>query len=382
MGASPAQIGVLLTLSGAAGVLTSSVCGTLSDELRSRKPLIAASCLSGAAGYVVFALTRSYVMALVVSITLLSGVWTAFPQLYARGRELLDAAGAAPAFALSTLRSVVSLTWVFGPPLAGLLLAVSGFSQLFLVVVGLLAGAALLAVADGTAAVADADRPPPRWGSLLSRTARSPFPGLDAGAALAAGSVALLQTANSMSITTMPLFVTQNLHGSTGDVGLLLGGSAALEIPVMIAMGWAAGRIGYFPVLLGSWVLGPIYYGAVALATSTWHVALAQVVCAIYMSGLFGVAIAYFQDLMGEPGSASTLYFNAITAGSTIAGVAWGGAVASAGYRGAYVTCLGLAVTSTVMLVAGHLVRRRRVRPASSRSRSNATSGPARPPGP
>jgi SET family sugar efflux transporter-like MFS transporter len=65
-----------------------------------------------------------------------------------------------------------------------------------------------------------------------------------AGVALSAGAVVLLQTANSMSVTTMPLLLTVTMRGSTRDVGLVFGLSAALEIPVMLTLGWAAGRFG------------------------------------------------------------------------------------------------------------------------------------------
>ena len=101
-----------------------------------------------------------------------------------------------------------------------------------------------------------------------------------------------------------------------------------------------------------------MYFGVMAAVTSTWQIAIAQVLCAIYVAGLVGVALAYFQDLLAEPGSASTLYFNGLTAGNTIGGVLWGVAVAAGGYRAAYVACLLLAAASTVLLVSGHLLRR------------------------
>jgi SET family sugar efflux transporter-like MFS transporter len=357
--ASASQIGVLLTLSGAGGVLISSAFGSLSDRLPSRKPLIAAACVSGAACDVVYAGTPSYAVALAASVTLLSGLWLAVPQLYARCRELLDAGGAPAALSLSTLRSVVSVAWIGGPPLAGLLLTVTGYPQLFLVVAVLLLATAALVMADGTREVHRPGRPAEGWGRLLSRAARSPFPGLATGGVLSAGAIVLLQTANSMATITTPLLVTQTLHGTTRDVGLIFGLSAGLEIPCLVGLGWAAGRFGYLRALLVSWLVGPLYFVAMAAVTGTWQIAIAQVLSAIYVAGLVGVALAYFQDLLAEPGSASTLYFNGITAGNTIAGVLWGVAVAAGGYRGAYVACLLLAVASTVLLVTGHRQRRR-----------------------
>src|SRR5262249_35918166 len=151
-------------------------------------------CISTAAGDIVYALPHDYVVVLAASVTLLTGAMVAVPQLYARCRELLDATGAAPAPSLSALRSAVSLAWVGGPPLVGLILTVSGFPQAFLLAGGLMAAAAVLVVADG-----DHSERRERRAAL---PARSPLPRLTGGIIFAAGAVALLQTANSMSVTT------------------------------------------------------------------------------------------------------------------------------------------------------------------------------------
>ncbi|PZR89910.1 MAG: hypothetical protein DLM67_18440 [Candidatus Nephthysia bennettiae] len=254
------------------------------------------------------------------------------------------------------------------PPLAGLLLTISGYPPVFLLSAVLLLAAAALVSVDGTREVRGRGRPSQGWVRLLSGAVRSPFPGLNTGGALSFGAVLLLQTANSASVITMPLLVTQTLRGTTRDVGLLFGLSAALEIPLMLGLGWAAGRFGYLRVLLLSWLLGLLYFASMAAVTSTWQIAIAQVLAAVYVAGLVGVAMAYFQQLLDEPGSASTLYFNGITAGGTIAGVFWAVAVAAGGYRGAYVACLFLAAASTVLLVTGYLLRRRPAAPEAPRA--------------
>jgi SET family sugar efflux transporter-like MFS transporter len=111
--------------------------------------------------------------------------------------------------------------------------------------------------------------------------------------------------------------------------------------------------------MLLSWLFGLLYFGSVAIAAATWQVAAAQVLSAVYVAGLVGVGIVYFQELVDEPGSASTLYFNGITAGSTLAGVVWGAVVVATGYRGAFAACVVLTAASIVLLAVGHLMRRR-----------------------
>jgi len=358
VGASATEIGLLLTLSGAAGVLVSSLLGPLSDRLPSRKPLIAVGCLSLAACNVVYAFSRDYLVVLAASVTLQAGAWVAVPQLYARGRELLDELGAAPAPALTALRSMVSLAWIVGPPAAGALLTVTGFPQIFLLEAVVVAAAAALVVADGERGAdrVRVDQPARRSSGLV----RWPFPQLGAGVALAAGAVVLVQTANSMSVTTMPLLVTTVLHGSPRDVGLVFGLSAGLEVPVMLALGRVAGRYGSLRVMLPSLLFGVLYFACVGVATSTWEVFAAQVLSTVYVSGLYGVGIAYFQELVAEPGTASTLFFNSLTTGSTVAGVLWGAVVVASGYRGTLAAGVALTATSIVVLGAGHVLSRPR----------------------
>lgn len=354
VGASAAQIGLLLTLAGAAGVLVSSLVGSISDRLPSRKPLIAAGCVATAAGNAVYGLSHDYLVVLAASVTLLTGAWVAVPQLYARGRELLDLAGAAPAPSLSALRSAVSLAWVGGPPLFGLIVSTSGFPLAFLLVAALMLAAAVLVAADGEGGTGDrGDRqagPARGWSRLLG-----------GGVALATGAVIALQTANSMSVTTMPLLITVTLHGSPRDVGLVFGLTATLEIPAMLGLGRAAGRLGSLPVMLSSSVFGLLYFGFLAVAGTTWQVALAQLLNAVFVPGLVALALVYFHELLREPGVASTLYFNSTTAGSTVAGVLWGAVVVASGYRGALWTCVGLTAAGIAMLGASQ--RRRRPAP-------------------
>jgi hypothetical protein len=93
------------------------------------------------------------------------------------------------------------MAWVFGPPLGGLLLTVSGFTQAFLLVAAILLAASVLVVADGVPDVRPIAEPRQRWSRQLSRAARSPIPRSRAAAsvALSAGAVVLLPAANSMS---------------------------------------------------------------------------------------------------------------------------------------------------------------------------------------
>src|SRR3954449_4532690 len=70
--------------------------------------------------------------------------------------------------------------------------------------------------------------------------------------------------------------------------------------------------------------------------------------------------IRFFQEALApETGRATTLFSNASTAGSLVAGVLAGAAVRIVGYTSALALCGGLAVAATALFVAGSSPRLR-----------------------
>lgn len=345
LGASPAGLGLFLGCSALAALILTAAVGRLSDRRPGRVRLIALGGLAGCGCYGTFAVTRAYWPLLLVSASLGAAASTLVPQVFARARELAEAAGHRRVpMAIGALRACFSVSWVVGPPLAAGLLAAAGFRGLFAAVCVTYGAVAALAVAG-------LHGPPTSHPSPLARGTRDGWPRRDIVATT--GAFVAFQTASALGVVALPLLVVRDLHGSAAAVGLIFGLAAGLEIPLMLATGAIAFRVGTAQVVGAGVLAGTVYFAAVSLASSTWQVAAAQVLQAMFVAGMMGVGIALFQDLMpGRPGRATSLYANT----SRVSSVAAGPLVAAAqavGYRGTFAIAAGLCCLGLVLLALG-----------------------------
>src|SRR5262249_20573014 len=139
------------------------------------------------------------------------------------------------------LRTLFSIAWVGGPPLAALLLDMGGFTASY-------GFAALMYAAAAGVAYALLPEPTPDL--------PPPAPGSDAQAAASVRAEAsrrvitstvlafvLMQCATGLGVQTMSLLITGPLHSALSHAGLILGLCAGLEIPLMLSFGALAGRL-------------------------------------------------------------------------------------------------------------------------------------------
>jgi SET family sugar efflux transporter-like MFS transporter len=344
LGASQAGLGLFLGGSALAALVVTTAVGRLSDGGVGRVRLIALGGVAGAACYGTYAVTRAYWPLLLVAASLGAAASTLVPQVFARARELADAAGHRRVpIAIGALRTCFSVAWVLGPPLAAGLISVAGFRGLFAAVCVTYGAVAALAM---VALRGPASRQSPRMDG-----GRDGWPRRDIVATTAA--FVAFQTASALGVVALPLFLLRDLHASTAAVGLMFGLAAGLEIPLMLAAGAVALRVGTAQVVRAGVLAGALYYAAVWLASSTWEVAVAQVLQAVFVAGMMGMGIALFQDLMpGRPGRATSLYANT----SRVSAVATGALVAAAqavGYRGSFAIGAGLCCIGLVLLALG-----------------------------
>ncbi|MFI9007736.1 sugar efflux transporter [Actinosynnema sp. NPDC053489] len=351
--AGPVAVGAFLLVSALAAMLVSTLLGRFSDGRAIRRALLAVAGVSGAASWVLFAVVRDYWLLLAVAVTLWAVSSSQVSQMYAYARQLLDRSGSAKApLMISGLRMTMSIAWVGGPPLGALLIAGTGFTGLFWV------SAAVYALAVVVTLV---------WLPELAPTAGpSPEVARQSGPrremALAAVAFVLLQGATSVGVTAMPLFVTEDLGGTTGDAGLVLGLCAALEIPLMLGFGALALRFNHRVLVLAGGAVALAYYAVMLLTQATWQVMAAQVLHAVVISAVMGVGISYFQDLAPDrPGYASTLYTNTAKTSAMLSGPLLGLAQ-HFGYRTAYGMGLVMSVLGLVLLFAA---RRRDATPGT-----------------
>ncbi|MDU0293910.1 sugar efflux transporter [Saccharothrix longispora] len=347
--AGPFAVGAFLLVGALASIVLSTLVGRFSDTRDVRRTLMFAASVVGAVALALFAVLRDYWLLLAVSVTLWAFSASHMPQMFAYARQLLDRSRSTRgAFAISGLRTTLSVAWVGGPPLGALLMTAAGFTGLFTAAAAmyvLTAVATLIwlpRLGPDPVVTADVDhRPDPRGGFLLASAA-----------------FVLLQGATAVGVAAMPLFITEDLGGTAGDAGLVLGLCAALEIPLMLGFGALAVRFDHRVLVLAGGALALAYYSVMVLVQATWQVMAAQVLHAVVISAVMGVGISYFQDLAPDrPGYATTLYTNtarisAMTSGPLL------GAAQHFGYRTAYGMGLVMSVLGLALLLADRRQRR------------------------
>lgn len=254
--------------------------------------------------------------------------------------------------AISTLRSFFSLAWVMGPLFGAWCLSSLGYNGLFIstgiifiLVLGLVLFGLRRRPTNGHHRAS-----PTRLLSTLKRR----------DVLLSSISFIAASTASSINGMYMPLFVHQTLHAPERVVGWVFSLSAGLEIPIMLALGAVAVRIGKRVLLLAGTVCGILYYTGSVFAHTTWQVLMLQLLCAVFISINASIGMSYFQDFIPEStGMATTLFSNTNNIGS-VAGSLVGGAIAQAfGFRSVYWCCIGLGLVTYVFLWSARTPRSR-----------------------
>ncbi|BCJ53133.1 sugar efflux transporter SetB [Actinoplanes sp. NBRC 14428] len=372
--AGPLKVTVFLIVAPLSGVLGSTVVGRLSDRGPVRRLLLIGGALAGMAGCALTAVVRDYWILLGLTVTALAVANSLFPQSFAYARQVLERdAPDRAAMGISGLRTVFSLAWVAGPPLAAFLLATGGFTWVY-------GGAAIM---YGLAAVVGIC-----WLDEVGAPAAAPATD-DAGAVdapdaarwtllLTAAAFTLMQTPLTLAVQALPLFIRTDLGGEVSDAGLVLGLCAALEIPLMLGLGALSTRLPLRLLLFAGAGCGAAYYALTAVATSVWVLVGAQVLNALFIAAVSGLGITYMQDMLPRhPGRATTLFTNSFPLGAMLAGPLFGVAQ-HFGYRLAYVICTalclaGLALLTVVRPGTGYRGARART------GRTDSTSGYRRP---
>ncbi|MET0133822.1 MAG: MFS transporter [Kibdelosporangium sp.] len=343
LGAQPFALGTFLFVSPVAGLVASALIGRLSDSRAVRRNILGFGGVAGAVGFGVFAVVREYWVLLVIASTLGAVATSLMPQMFAYARQSMERSGSSRApLLISGLRTLISVAWVTGPPLAALLVSVGGFRGLFGATAFCYAAVAVMAfrlpeLGDQQRVAVQPERQKP---SGMSRQILFAVPAF----VLAQGAVVL-------SASAMPLFVTADLHGEPGDAGLIMGLCAALEIPLMMWFGALAVRVDQFRLVCGGMAAALAYHAVVVVASSAWQVAVAQVLQAVVVSAVMGVGITYFQSLEPDrPGYTTTLFTNTTTAGAMVSGPLLGLAQ-GLGYRSAYVMSWIMALLGLLLLL-------------------------------
>jgi SET family sugar efflux transporter-like MFS transporter len=309
---SPFMVGLFFTVNAIMGIAVSQILASWSDKKSDRKKLILGCCLLGALGCVLFAFNRHYYFLMIFGILLASFGSTANPQMFALAREHADRTGREAAVFSSVMRAQISLAWVIGPPLAFALALGFGFPFMYCAAaLAFLACASMVAFALPSMPM----RHMPRDGVLQSprKNRRDTL--------LLFIACTLMWSANSIYLINMPLYIAQELHLSARLAGILMGSAAGLEIPIMLAAGVLAKRLGKRCLMRISVIAGTLFYVCIIFCHTAPLLIALQLLNAVFIGILAGIGMLYFQDLMpGQAGAATTLFTNSGRTGWIVAG--------------------------------------------------------------
>ena len=347
----PLRLGLFLTCVSIFSIVISTLIGRWSDRLPSRRPAVLLGMASAVCAYLLLSVTSNYLLLLLGGGLLLGLGASAFPQLFAYARvQLADASSQTIQHGLTSLRSVFSLAWVVGPLIGAALLGAFSFGGLFV-------GSALAFLLAGLPVLLDAPL------GRRARAARVPVaqtphsephtnPVTARQLQVIAVSFMLYATALSMGSSALPLFVTQTLGGSSGQVGWLIGLCALLEIPIMLSFVFMRQRLSPPSMMVLGFALMAAYVLMMALSNQLWLLSLAQVLRAAAIAISAGLGMAYFQDLMpGRVGAATTLFANTSNAGNVVAGTLFGVWAQAFGYHSVFALCAALAVVACGLML-------------------------------
>ncbi|MBM7653398.1 sugar efflux transporter [Neobacillus cucumis] len=345
LGMSTGAFGVFMAVSSLSGVVVNSFIAKRSDNGLDRKWIIIVAMLSSALGYGSYLVFHNFYILLIV-VTIFNGLGAAaMPQIYASAQESANESKTDDkTFAMSTLRSLVSLGFLIGPLGGTIILGAFGYKGLFLgtSAIFLIIASLVFLFLQNRKMVQSNNRK--RQGADISlfktRQIRQPF-----------NAFIFLFAVNAINAINTPLFIVKVLHGTHTDVGLVVSICAGLEIPIMLALGGMGKKISNHALMMIGCVIGVIYFTVLSVSTDSWQIIAAQLLQAIYVAIVMGNGLSYFTELLpNSPGMSATIYSNGSTLGRLVGNLGGGIIAQFIGFRYVNWVCLVLVTLSFVIL--------------------------------
>lgn len=345
IGMSAGAFGIFMAVSSLSGVVVNSFIAERSDRGLDRKWIIIISMLSSALGYASFLLFHNFYL-LLIFVTLFNGIGAAsMPQIFAYAQESAnDSKSIDKTFAMSTLRSLLSLGFLIGPLGGTLILQAIGYDGLFW-------GTTLIYVLITVIVYVFLQRKKPNQNNSKKHNRKES--NLMNRKHLIQPFIAfiLLFAVSSINWINTPLFIVNNLHGTHTDVGLVVSICAGLEIPIMLLLGALAKKISNHTLMIYGCFVAIFYYFILSVSTQTWQIILAQLLQATFIAIVMANGLSYFNDLLpNSPGYSASIYSNGSTIGRLLGNLGGGVFAQYAGFRNVNWLCLVIVLVSLFIL--------------------------------
>lgn len=340
----PLLIGLYTVGVSVVGIVAAQWLGRLADTGVSVKRLFLLAISSLMVAALAFSQLGTFWSVWLVGITFMALGNGSVPMLLTLIRRQITESDGSPTTVNAQMRAGVSLVWILGPAIAFMVIGRAGFDTVFQVAV-LMAGLVLVAsvlwmpdlgIAQPTGAHSSTRKKPPITLTL----------------AALGGWLLMANAAHGLHITAMPLYLLRELNTSTDLPGLLLGLTAAVELPVMLMTPRWTARWGMIPVLAVGMGAAVLYYlGLYWVQHPTGLMAL-QLLNGLFFGIFVGLGLTVVQDHLAEhSGFASAFYTSALRTGSMV-GTALAGVLGQyLGFHNALLGSVTLALGAIVCLV-------------------------------
>jgi SET family sugar efflux transporter-like MFS transporter len=358
---------VVLTVSSLAGAAASVALGYISDKIPDRRVIVIGTALMGALAFGVIFLFRTQLAFILAVCVIMPFGGALFSQSFSYGRGYFNARHPSRAeFMITILRTIFSVAWVIVPPIVGWYAAVTTvFNAYGVAAIAYLVCAAIFAVLLGNpyakigVAAAKEGEPAP---AALAKARMEP--------AVIGGiiGITLIFTAVQIRTVTIPLLITSTLEGSYADLGIFAGLAAALELPFMVAWGYALRWVSKHTIIICGALLYAVYLVLISRAGSVSDVLWLQLLNGPATAALLTIPISYMQDaIKGRVGlSTSLLDVTHVAAGLATAGLFGVLTATNQDYPLLFVVAAGIAAGGAVILFTAHRVLRAAPAPAQT----------------
>lgn len=342
LGLDPLRISIFFILLPIVTIVIVQTVAFFSDMGLQRPAIICIAGIFGILSAGLLYLRPNFWILCTLGLIFLGSYSVAFPQIFASAREYSVKYVHGSIMFTTFLRSLASLSWVVGPPVAyGLAIGFS-FDVLFLVTAGMFAIYSICCYFF--------------LPSVMERSKTTVQENVawwkNSSVMLLFLSVAFAFTAFSSYIISMPLYVTQELRLETSLPGYMMGLAAFLEIPIMLFAARIARRIGLKSLMIMGSVAQVVFLVLLGYVdfSSASQLLVIQILPAIFIGFIGSMGMVFFQELLPQiPGQATSLYINGSAVGQIVGG-AFISLASSGSYQIIFLAGCAMSIIGTVIL--------------------------------